>query len=67
MRTLADGLTAEPGSVLYNRCTIDLADLSVSFEEVPCRNVEDVLGASVAHSNYLPNEISRMPMSRTTR
>lgn len=44
MRTLADGLTAEPGSVLYNRCTIDLADLSVSFEEVPCRNVEDVLG-----------------------
>ncbi len=44
MRTLADGLTAEPSSVLYNRCTINLEDQSVSFEEVPCQNVEDVLG-----------------------
>jgi len=33
-----------PSSVLYRRCTIDLAIQSVTFEDVPCRNLEDVMG-----------------------
>lgn len=44
MRTLTDGSTADPSSVIYNRCTINLEDQAVSFEEVPCQNVEDILG-----------------------
>ncbi|MCZ6646103.1 MAG: aldehyde:ferredoxin oxidoreductase, partial [SAR324 cluster bacterium] len=40
-----DGASASsPQSVLYNRCNIDLAAGGISFEEVPCQNLEDVLG-----------------------
>ena len=35
---------AEPASVLYSRCTVDLKNGEMRFEDVPCRNLEDVLG-----------------------
>ena len=45
MRTLAgNGSFSDPHSVLYNRCTVDLANGEISFAEVPCQNLEDVLG-----------------------
>ena len=44
MRTLTDGLTSDPSTVLYNRCTVNLDNQSVVFKEVPCQNLEDVLG-----------------------
>jgi aldehyde:ferredoxin oxidoreductase len=34
----------DPSAVLYRRCTIDLENNSISFEDLPCRNLEDVLG-----------------------
>ena len=34
----------DPASVVYNRCTIDLASGTVSFAKIPCANLEDVLG-----------------------
>ena len=34
----------DPSKILYRRCTIDLQTQAVSHEEVPCRNLEDVLG-----------------------
>jgi len=33
-----------PQDVFYNRCTVDLRTGQMRFEEVPCRNLEDVLG-----------------------
>ena len=33
-----------PSDVYYNRCTIDLRTGKMTQEEVPCRNLEDVLG-----------------------
>jgi aldehyde:ferredoxin oxidoreductase len=33
-----------PSDVFYNRCTVDLRTGQMRFEEVPCRNLEDVLG-----------------------
>jgi aldehyde:ferredoxin oxidoreductase len=42
---MLDNASAEtPQSVLYTRCTVDLANASAEFEEVPCANLEDVLG-----------------------
>lgn len=34
----------EPGKVAYHRCTIDLRSGEVAFADLPCRNLEDVLG-----------------------
>jgi aldehyde:ferredoxin oxidoreductase len=34
----------DPKAVLYSRCTIDLSSRDVRFEDVPCRNLEEVLG-----------------------
>jgi aldehyde:ferredoxin oxidoreductase len=34
----------EPAAVLYRRCTVDLATGAMRMEDVPCRNLEDVLG-----------------------
>lgn len=34
----------DPSSVLYRCCTIDLANGTSSLAQVPCRNLEDVLG-----------------------
>lgn len=44
MRIVNGSSAPEPASVLYQRCTIDLASGAISFTEVPCRNLEDVLG-----------------------
>lgn len=44
MRFLTDNPVAEPASVLYRRCTVDLKSGDMKMEEVPCRNLEDVLG-----------------------
>ena len=35
---------AEPAKVLYRRCTVDLRTGAMRHEDVPCRNLEDVLG-----------------------
>ncbi len=44
MKFLTTDPAAEPSSVLYKRCTVDLNSGVQSIEEVPCRNLEDVLG-----------------------
>jgi len=44
MRTIIDGPASGVASVLYRRCTINLASRSIVVQEVPCRNLEDVLG-----------------------
>lgn len=44
MRILNPEAPFTPDSVLYTRCTIDLATGDIRIEEVPCRNLEDVLG-----------------------
>ncbi|MCD6527932.1 MAG: aldehyde:ferredoxin oxidoreductase [Desulfuromonas sp.] len=35
---------AQPEQILYTRCTIDLNTGRQTIEEIPCRNLEDVLG-----------------------
>lgn len=35
---------SHPSAISYYRCTIDLATGEVSFADLPCRNLEDVLG-----------------------
>src|ERR1044071_845128 len=44
MRTSFNGSRSEPGAVAYARATVDLASRDVRIEDVPCRNLEDVLG-----------------------
>lgn len=44
MKYLTTDPATEPSSILYARCTIDLKSGSMHFEDVPCRNLEDVLG-----------------------
>lgn len=44
MRTHTTNPVADPTSVLYQRCTIDLASKGIKLEEIACRNLEDVLG-----------------------
>src|SRR4026208_673095 len=44
MRTSFNGSHSDPGAVVYARATIDLASRYVRIEDVPCRNLEDVLG-----------------------
>ncbi len=44
MKFLATDPAAEPASVLYSRATVDLKSGSIQLEDVPCRNLEDVLG-----------------------
>lgn len=34
----------QPEKVFYNRCTVDLKTGKIEYSEVPCRNLEDVLG-----------------------
>ena len=38
------GPIRDPTSVEYTRCTVDLTAGAVAFGDVPCRNLEDVLG-----------------------
>ena len=44
MRFLTTDPAAEPSKILYKRCTIDLRTGEQRMEEIPCRNLEDVLG-----------------------
>ena len=44
MRFLTTDPAAEPSNVLYKRCTFDLRTGEQRMEELPCRNLEDVLG-----------------------
>jgi aldehyde:ferredoxin oxidoreductase len=44
MRIVNGSATPQPADVLYRRCTVDLASGSIAIEEVPCANLEDVLG-----------------------
>ncbi|MBI2832903.1 MAG: aldehyde:ferredoxin oxidoreductase [Acidobacteria bacterium] len=44
MRTCFSGPCNDPREVFYTRCSIDLPSHSVRIEDVPCRNLEDVLG-----------------------
>ena len=44
MRTSFNGSRNDPKAVFYTRCTIDLASGEVRMEDLPCRNLEDVLG-----------------------
>ena len=44
MRYLTSHPAAEPANVLYRRCTVDLGSGATRQEEVPCRNLEEVLG-----------------------
>ena len=44
MRTSFNGSRSDPGAVVYARAIIDLSSRDVRIEDVPCRNLEDVLG-----------------------
>src|SRR5512137_387504 len=44
MRFLTSHPATDPAGVLYRRGTVDLRSGAVGMEEVPCRNLEDVLG-----------------------
>src|SRR5687767_15829120 len=44
MRTSFDGSRSDPRAVVYARATVDLGSRDVRIEDVPCRNLEDVLG-----------------------
>ncbi len=44
MKVFTTDPVSEPSSVVYLRCTVDLNSADVRFEDVPCRNLEDVLG-----------------------
>ena len=44
MKSFTSDPASEPSSVLYSRCTVDLRSGKIHREDVPCRNLEDVLG-----------------------
>jgi aldehyde:ferredoxin oxidoreductase len=44
MRTSFNGTRSDPKQVFYTRCTMDLATQVVKIAEIPCQNLEDVLG-----------------------
>ncbi|MCW8859753.1 MAG: aldehyde:ferredoxin oxidoreductase, partial [Deltaproteobacteria bacterium] len=44
MRIETTDPVAHPELIYYRRCTVDLATGAQSFADVPCRNLEDVLG-----------------------
>jgi aldehyde:ferredoxin oxidoreductase len=44
MKYFTSDPASEPSSVLYSRCTVDLKSGETHLEDVPCRNLEDVLG-----------------------
>ncbi|MBI3993582.1 MAG: aldehyde:ferredoxin oxidoreductase [Candidatus Lambdaproteobacteria bacterium] len=44
MRNQSQSATPAPADVLYTRCTVDLSSGRITVAEVPCRNLEDVLG-----------------------
>ena len=44
MKYLTSDPAGEPSSILYSRCTVDFKSGKVQMEDIPCRNLEDVLG-----------------------
>lgn len=44
MKHFTSDPASQPSSVLYSRCTVDLKTGGITYEDVPCRNLEDVLG-----------------------
>jgi aldehyde:ferredoxin oxidoreductase len=44
MKILTTNPVAEPEKVLYRRATVNLKSGAIKVEEIPCRNLEDVLG-----------------------
>ncbi len=44
MRIETNDPVSNPSRISYHRCTVDLADGKMVFEDVPCANLEDVLG-----------------------
>ena len=44
MYTTANNSLSDPTSVIYRRCSIDLATRNIIMRDVPCQNLEDVLG-----------------------
>ena len=42
-----------PQTVFYHRCTIDLAREAINIDDVPCRNLEEVLGGFGRSFQYL--------------
>lgn len=44
MRSCFSGMRNDPSGVFYTRCTINLDSSKSQIADVPCRNVEDVLG-----------------------
>ena len=44
MRIVDSGNPVRADAVLYTRCTVDLPTGEIRVEEIPCRNLEDVLG-----------------------
>jgi aldehyde:ferredoxin oxidoreductase len=44
MKILTTDPVNEPSAILYRRCTIDLRSGEITMEDVPCRNLEEVLG-----------------------
>lgn len=44
MQILTRDPVTHPASILYRRCTVDLASGNISMNDIPCRNLEDVLG-----------------------
>ena len=44
MKYLTSDPASNPAAIFYARCTVDLKSGNISQEDVPCRNMEDVLG-----------------------
>ena len=44
MRIETSDPVTHPELIFYRRCTIDLSTGKQTFEDVPCQNLEDVLG-----------------------
>ncbi len=44
MKILTTDPVGEPSKIFYRRCTVDLSSGKITMEEVPCRNLEEVLG-----------------------
>ena len=53
MRMLPNAAAGDPQTVLYHRCTIDLAGGAIDIRDLPCRNLEEVLGGFGRWFQYL--------------
>ena len=53
MRILPNGGAGDPQTVLYHRCTIDLATGAIDIKDLLCRNLEEVLGGFGRSFQYL--------------